>query len=910
MILAYAKDAYLYGYLDVADSTLAEYETVLLNYQAVPQWQQLDETWQFQFSEMLLEIQTLRHRIASHLDYFGNPAGWVPMLSFEVNKAAYDLEIERAVRVLFLSYWIGNAASSVQARVSALGTAKDNTVADIESFKADYTNATAQIPVLKAEASAIAVEEQQRLQDLKWLEQSLEARASANVEDRNKVPDWKKALGVASIICKAVPVYQPVLGTIGVGLGAIADYDPLNPTATASALGGVAAGFASSAFVESAENWETNANLIDLQVARTNGLDTYRAYVQNLGALAAPIGDELANIQKILKGTEMPKNELDAELAKLEAESPEFQALAAKLKVLAKRKDQFAQDLNQAMQTVTASAAGITHGLLSLDAMNRGVADGNRVLDQRTVSYLKEMDLRARERLLKYHYYMAKAYEYRLLKPYPGELNLTRLFDSMVAMAGAIAATNSNHELTPQGFNALEAIYEEQLSSLAKGIIDDYDNHPSQTSFVPAQFNLASNELAKLNSGQPVTINPYQRGLFPLSEENIRITNLVVYAIQTHLTNGVIGNFAYIDLSFAHSGLSTLASKGEFYFFRHYNSNANGPIRWRTRYDPTINRLDPHEPSPVDSSLLKSLLGTTAGSTGNLLLFCRPSAWADIVITKEITADTPVDIVVDSLRVELQYDYVDKLPGQASLEVTASGSGAKPYIIVGAADLNARQDALGDFDRTYTKGNNVTLTVPQSYGEWRFQKWTDRVGSDLPGGPATNTVLSVLLSDNKTLQAQYIYSHTNDVDTDTMDDAWEIKYFGSTTNADQTTDHDGDGVPDVQEYYNGTNPLVADTDGDGMSDLQEFIAGTNPNDASSKFVVNLAPNRASPGSFILSWDSVINRYYRVYTRPSLSGVWTDVYDIWGDGTRKSYTNQVPQSPGQFFRLSVELPFGP
>src|SRR5206468_11207725 len=49
-----------------------------------------------------------------------------------------------------------------------------------------------------------------------------------------------------------------------------------------------------------------------------------------------------------------------------------------------------------------------------------------------------------------------------------------------------------------------------------------------------------------------------------------------------------------------------------------------------------------------------------------------------------------------------------------------------------------------------------------------------------------------------------------------------------------TADSDGDGLPDLWEIANGTNPNVpdadADPDGDGQTNLQEYLAGTNPND--------------------------------------------------------------------------------
>ena len=789
----------------------------------------------------------------------------------------------------------------MQARINALGAAKDNTVTQIEGSKSQYGEAIARIPVLETESASIAEVEQRRLDELKQLESWLEVRAQTHVEERHRVPEWKKAVGVAAAICKVVPVYQPALAVIGTGLEAVAKYDPENPMETAAALASVAGSLNDGVFKASAENWRTNVNVIQLTMARTNGLEGFKSQAQALGNLAKPIAAKLQELEKTLKQTEVPKNELEAELAKLKAESPEFQEIAAKLKDLTVRKELFAQDLNQTMQAVTTLAAGITHDLLSLDAMNRSLADGNRVIDQRALAYLKEMDRRARERLLKYHYWMAKAYEYRLLKPYPGELNLTALFDRMAA----IAATSTNHVLSASDFDALKAIYEEQLSTITSDILNDYNNNRPELS-VPIRFNLTSNELAQLNAGQPLTINLRELGIFPLSEENIRIVDWRVDNMQTHLAGGGLSAFAFLDLYMEHSGLSTLASKGQYYLFRHYNQNTEQPIVWGARYDAFDNSVDPIAPSAASQSLLASLLGLAGIGQTNLLLYSRPSAWADIVVTKDVYTSSGADIVIDSLRLELQYDFVRKRTDQAGLTVTAT-DGIKPYFVVSSQDLNSRQDALGEFDRTYSKNSAVTIAAPESFGEWRFQKWTDRFGNDLPGGPATNVVYALALSDNKAIQAQYRYGNTNDMDLDTIADDWEIQYFGSITNANSTTDHDGDGVPDYQEFWNGTNPLLADSDGDGLTDWQEFVAGTNGKDPSESFLIRLEPTAAVAGGSTLSWNTVPGRFYRVYARPTLSAPWTNVYETWGDGTRMSYTNQVEGLTEQFFRLGVDLP---
>ncbi len=44
----------------------------------------------------------------------------------------------------------------------------------------------------------------------------------------------------------------------------------------------------------------------------------------------------------------------------------------------------------------------------------------------------RDLELRARDRLFRYQYYMAKAYEYRMLQQYPSDLNLDATVNQIV----------------------------------------------------------------------------------------------------------------------------------------------------------------------------------------------------------------------------------------------------------------------------------------------------------------------------------------------------------------------------------------------------------------------------------------------------------------------------------------------
>jgi hypothetical protein len=69
-----------------------------------------------------------------------------------------------------------------------------------------------------------------------------------------------------------------------------------------------------------------------------------------------------------------------------------------------------------------------------------------------------------------------------------------------------------------------------------------------------------------------------------------------------------------------------------------------------------------------------------------------------------------------------------------------------------------------------------------------------------------------------------------DTDADSMPDAWEQLHFGDLTRYG-TGDEDDDGLTDLQEFENSTDPADEDSDDDGLNDGDEVNThGTDPND--------------------------------------------------------------------------------
>ena len=77
-------------------------------------------------------------------------------------------------------------------------------------------------------------------------------------------------------------------------------------------------------------------------------------------------------------------------------------------------------------------------------------------------------------------------------------------------------------------------------------------------------------------------------------------------------------------------------------------------------------------------------------------------------------------------------------------------------------------------------------------------------------------------------------------------------------------DENHNGVSDLWEkqYFGGlsSQPSSSDQDGDGVSDLNEFLSGTNPNDPASVLAVGV-PKEQANRTIKLSWPSVAGREY-------------------------------------------------
>lgn len=139
-----------------------------------------------------------------------------------------------------------------------------------------------------------------------------------------------------------------------------------------------------------------------------------------------------------------------------------------------------------------------------------------------------------------------------------------------------------------------------------------------------------------------------------------------------------------------------------------------------------------------------------------------------------------------------------------------------------------------------------------------------------------------------------------DTDGDGNGDNWELTQFGSLTNATASSDSDGDGLLDVDEFAGNTDPNAVDSDGDGMNDHDETIAGTDPLNSADLLLAYIGVNNA----VTVEWDSIAAKRYTLQESTNLvSGTWTNIHQTWGHGSVRSFST-TNDSPASYYRVQV------
>ena len=653
MAIAYADDAFQLGLRDIAQEELEVYLTLIEEYKAHSSWDYLNDEDTAMFSDQESRIRSLLNRLNFHEDYYGNPQSWVPALSLEANKLLFEQEAQWAIRTIYVADWVTNENNRQKNNANALAEARRILREEILSLEGNFNQALDRVPPLKLKAKNIAVDIADVQAELQAVEQILIERARRNVEERNKVPFWKKGLKVLGALAKVVPVGQPVLGGVGKSLDLIATYDEDKPWDTIKGLPDVVEEFAKSEPDKKAKKVKDKKDDAKLDEEKDN--TSLKKKITAINKSVKQVIDDLDKHKDLFKEAGAPKEEVEVELEKLKKADPEFKRLAEDVQQLLAEKENLAKELTEVLETLETSLVKINQNYMNIaDLLPKLEGSSRVVLSQKSALALQSMKSRAIKRLQRYQYWVAKAFEYRTLRPYEGDLTLTDLF---LEVSELVNHSAGDGRLSAADYERLYVLYRDDLSTIIDAMVQDYNDHVAgfQTEI---EYRFTADEIEALNTGGPVPINLWEKGLFGNDEEDVRIVSLEV-ADLTPIITGTSHSFARLDLRIKHSGLSRIWRNDEVHAFQHYNKQNKQPMMWTSRYQNGV--ITNHQLSASTKSLIHALL---EDNDVDIMLFSRPSAWATLSISKTVKSDGNLHIDVDDLLLRVTYDYV---PANGSL---------------------------------------------------------------------------------------------------------------------------------------------------------------------------------------------------------------------------------------------------
>ncbi|GAB4022352.1 MAG: hypothetical protein Fur0010_25540 [Bdellovibrio sp.] len=366
-------------------------------------------------------------KMNANLDYFGNELTWAPRLNFGANLELFQQELTLAAKIYYLSQWILKSSANLESKQAALEKAQELLFEEIKSMQKEHDEINTMLPVIEVEKANIEIEEKFVNEEIQRVIRIIEENARRNVYNREKKAKFLKILKTAAAIASVVPIGQPAFAAAGTALNVIANKvdldDPLSIARTV--YSGYSTFKKEGNLRTSSEHWNKHWRSV-LEVRNWTNLsnDQRKEKLKELYSYAKPvvstISDEMANWNNY----KQPSNAVEAEIAKMKAEDPLFQELSKKITNLVKKRE----SLHNKIQSYVFRRAEIEtktfDNISAISDLQDPKSRYAKIDNNFVVETIRQMKSRAQERLLKYHYRLARAYEYRTLKQYSLGLNL------------------------------------------------------------------------------------------------------------------------------------------------------------------------------------------------------------------------------------------------------------------------------------------------------------------------------------------------------------------------------------------------------------------------------------------------------------------------------------------------------
>jgi len=536
-ILSYCKKGYRYGDLVQTRNILFEYVNICEGYLAENLWVSSDDIEILEVNQIYLEMLQMLQSIDSNLDYFGNPYGWVPMLSYETHYLAYEREIDRAVDQVYLSRWLRNMSEGQEEKKATLEQMATEIKFEIDSvLKYQYSQIKDEILDIESEVQNIDLKTTGLIQQM----ESRQAYLYSLSQNKHKKAFWRRALGILGPILQVFPVGQPYVGIIGTGMTFAANVNLDDPLGTLSQIPSLISQFQNTMnyaddldeFFDHADNFFGYIENMPLsELTATSSI--FWKHLDSLASSSKPVYQNLANLTKIIKKNEAPRNKIEEELERLKAQDSTFIDITEQVEQILEDKEALGRELVRSMKAVQEIQNAVTRNILTINRLNMEYNSeyGGEFLFPRTIQFLKSMEDKSLSRLDKYYYYFAKSFEYRFLKPYQSQDIVTMFTD-----ATDYVMANSTE---PQGvqFDYLKGFFRAELDEVNRFIIDTITSGGYMEYETTLEYDFTQEQLNQLNQNDTIVINLVEDGEFLMDKSNIKLIDVYIGGFKIFNSN-------------------------------------------------------------------------------------------------------------------------------------------------------------------------------------------------------------------------------------------------------------------------------------------------------------------------------------------------------------------------------------
>lgn len=708
----FIRDLYLSGDLERTGALLEAYEEALL--EGVPD-QHPSAEWTPdaapEWAAGAAEIATLRNRLTRKEDYFGNPAGWAPLLSLQGSMRAYDLEAESALRTLLLARWVSSKAKSQANAAAACDEAIGVLTANSAKVAAEMDKSREALAGLEASMRSVSDSLDKTTVKLLELNTKLTNQASATATKKAHI---KAAINMGAALLQVIPVGQPALGALGNLATVAADFNDKDPADSIKKAGDSLTSSLTAA--KEAKSAAEKAIKAAVKEAKEEGkTDEEIAAIRDkkpsmLAKAGAGVGPAIGMVSKALGSLQVSRSEIDAELEKLKANSPEWEAISEDLKALIEKKATFFAELTSTIQKLGEGYARVTTNASAVVTLGgqRGAALAS--LDPAALQAIADLDQRARTALTANLYLLVRAYETTAFKPAEVNWAMGQVFDRIEALL------NQNKDKDVQTVlaeaKALAPIFEANLKTLRDRLLAD---GLLQTQSMTMELTLGPDHLAELNllnDQKPVDIDPVRRNLLLPRYHRDLLSKVVLDEIVFEEGQPRSGN-AILTLT---AGTAGIVRMNQHLF----GVRRDAPIVWTWTYGFSGKKLTPTTPSLSSLDLLNMLLKSTDVDIRQK--FALPPLWSDLSLeyTYSDLPDGATPPRIARLVFSVQIERAAARADQIVLDLRSTDPDAE--VMLSSEDLGGRRDGAGDFHRIYSRGATVEMKAKASTG-WVFDHW-------------------------------------------------------------------------------------------------------------------------------------------------------------------------------------------